>query len=351
MDNLKNKRNHLLDIARIIAVLAVVMIHSSATFVTNYELYTNEFIFGNLFDSIARIGVPLFLMISGALFLDENKKITIKSVLSKNVKSLAFITIIWAIMYSAVYNVIFPLLTSKTISVKSFFISIVNGHYHMWYLYMMIGLYIITPFLRKFVSKENKNLVLFFIIISFVVQFLFPTIDKVCALHLDIDFIGKWIDKFHLDFFGGYITYFLVGWYIVHVGVGLKYLKYIIYCLSLISLLIIVFYVDFTGNYTIAYENIGALVFVYSLGVFLAINNIKISFKEKTIRILAKLSKLTFGVYIIHIIVLALFNTLLPYINHSAIYIILCFIIVVSVSFIGSYIISKIPILKNIIRA
>ena len=327
MENLKNKRNHLLDIARIIAVLAVVMIHSSATFVKNYELHTNEFIFGNLFDSIARIGVPLFLMISGALFLDENKKITIKSVLSKNVKSLAFITIIWAIMYSTVYKGIFPLLTGKNISVKSFFIGIVNGHYHMWYLYMMIGLYIITPFLRKFVCKENKSLVLFFIIISFVVQFLFPTIDKVCALYFDIDFIGKWIDKFHLDFFDGYITYFLVGWYIVHVGVGLKYLKYIIYCLSLISLLIIVFYVDFTGNYTIAYANIGALVFVYSLGVFLAINNIKISFKEKTIQILAKLSKLTFGVYIIHIIVLAVFNTLLPYNNHCAIYIILCFII------------------------
>lgn len=351
MENLKNRRNHLLDIARIVAVFAIVMIHCCSGFVQIYKLHTNEFIFGNLFNSIARIGVPLFLMISGSLFLDERKEITLKCVMTKNVKNLTIITIVWASIYSVTYNIIFPLLAGNAVNSKNIIVDILNGHSHMWYLYMIIGLYITTPFLKKFVYKENKNMVLFFIIISFVVQFLLPTIDKVCALHLDIDFIGEWIDKFHLDFFSGYITYFLAGWYIVHVGVGPKHHKNIIYCLSLISLLIIVFYVNFTGNYAIAYENIGALVFVYSIGVFLAINNIKINFKEKTIGILAKLSKLTFGVYIIHIIVLFMFNKLLPYSEHSAIHIIFSFIVVVSVSFIGSYIVSKIPVLKNIIRA
>jgi len=81
-----------------------------------------------------------------------------------------------------------------------------------------------------------------------------------------------------------------------------------------------VLFVHYTGDYKTAYNNIGASVFVYSLGVFSAINNIKINFKEKTIRIIVRLSKLTFGVYIIHVMVLSVFDKLLPYSGHSAIY-------------------------------
>ena len=351
MDSMLYKRNYSLDIARIVATLTVVMIHCSGTFVKNYKQYTSEFIFGNLFDSISRIGVPLFLMISGSLFLDERREVTLKNILFKNIKSLAIITIIWASIYSAVYNVMFPLLIGKSINVKSVLRGIVNGHYHMWYLYMIIGLYIITPFLRKFVCKENKSMVLFFIIISFCFQFLTPTINAVCKLGLNLSFINRWLDKFHLDFFGGYITYFLVGWYIIHIGIKKKWLTYVIYFMGAVALASIVLFVHYTGDCDTAYNDIGASVFVYSLSVFLAIKNIKINFKEKTIRILAKLSKLTFGVYIIHIMVLTVFGKLLPYSEHSAIYIIFCFICVVSVSFIGSYIVSKTPILKNIIRA
>ena len=158
MDSMSYKRNHSLDIARMVATLTVVMIHCSATFVANYKQYTSEFIFGNLFDSISRIGVPLFLMISGSLFLDEHREVTLKGIFIKNIKSIAIITIIWAIIYSSVYNVIFPLLTSETINAKGFLNGIVKGHNHMWYLYMIIGLYMITPFLKKFVCKENKGI-------------------------------------------------------------------------------------------------------------------------------------------------------------------------------------------------
>lgn len=351
MENLKNKRNYLLDIARIVAVLAVVMIHCSASFVINYKPHTSEFVCGNLFDSIARIGVPLFIMISGSLFLDERKEITLKYVMTKKVKNLAVITIIWATIYSVVYEVIFPFLTSKSINGKSIFDGIVNGHYHMWYLYMIIGLYIITPFLKTFVCRKNKGMVLFFIIISFVSQFFTPVINASCELGLNLSSINIWIDKFHLGFFGGYITYYLVGWYITHMGIKRGWSTCIIYSLGAVALAFIILFVHYTGDYTNAYENIGAPVFVYSVALFLAINNIKINFKEKAIQIIEKLSKLTFGVYIIHVMVLSMFTKLLPYSNHCAIYIMLRFIIVVCVSFLGSYIISKIPVLKKLIRA
>ncbi len=351
MDSSINKRNYTLDIARIFAVLAVVMLHCSAGFVSDYKIYTAEFILGNLFDSIARVGVPLFLMISGALFLDENKEVTLKGILSKNVKNLAIITVIWAVIYSLAHNVAFPLLTGGSVSIRRVLVDTVTGHYHMWYLYMIIGLYIITPFLKKFVCRENAKMVLFFIMISFAAQFLLPTIDKLCIRYLGIDYIGIWVESFHLDFFGGYITYFLAGWYIVHVGIKQKYVRYSIYALGLMSLLFIIFYVQLSGDYTTAYENVGAPVFVYAVSVFLALNNIKFNLKEKTAKKLEKLSKLTFGVYIVHALVLTVFGRVLPYSNNCVLYIALCFATVLCVSFLGAYIMSKIPLIKKLIKA
>lgn len=351
MDSTLCKRNYPLDIARIVAVLMVVMIHCSTSFVANYQPFTVEFSFGNIFDSISRIGVPLFLMISGSLFLDEHREVTLKNILFKNVKSLAIITILWAIIYSAAYKFIFPLLTGNTISVKSIIGSIINGHYHMWCLYLIIGLYIITPFLKKFVCKENKDMVLFFIIISLCVSFLTPVINAICVLGFDLSFINTWINKFHLNFFGGYIAYFLAGWYIVHIEIKQKWLMYVIYFLSAVSLVAIVLYVHFTGDYTNAYQNISVPVFLYSVGVFLALNNINFNLSEKTAKKLEKLSKLTFGVYIIHVLILDMFIKLFPYSRYGALYIIVSFAVVVFVSFLVSYIVSKIPVLKKIIKA
>ncbi len=343
----KHTRNSAMDIIRIIAVLAVVMIHCASHFVSRYNPNTTEFVFGNLFDSIARLGVPLFLIISGALFLDERKEVTLKGILSKNVKSLAIITMLWAVIYALMYQVVFPW---PNVDVKNFLLAVLKGHYHMWYLYMIMGLYIITPFLKKFVSKENKNMVLFFILFSFSVKFLLPTVDQICVRFWNMDLIGVFLDKFHLDFFGGYITYFLTGWYIACVGIDRKYQKYILYLLAALSLAFIFVYVHFTGHYNAAYENIGAPVFLYAVGTFLALSSINWQLKEKTAQKLAACSKLTFGVYLVHVLLLYTFRKTFPYDASPVLYILICFVCVVSVSFLFAYAISKIPIVKKIIR-
>lgn len=344
-------RNYLLDIARIVATLAVVMLHSSSRFVSYYNPQSVEFLFGNLFDGMSRLGVPLFLMISGSLILDENKNITLKSILSKNIKNLAIITVIWSIIYAAIFNVVMPLLNDQTVNVKSFLVKAVCGHYHMWYLFMIIGLYMAVPFLRAFVRKENKKMVLFFILVSLCFEFLTYMINALCKLGIDLSIINKWLGIFELDFFGGYIAYFLAGWYITHIGIKQKWLRYFIFVLGAASLAFVILFTQYTGDYKNVYQNIGLPVFIYAISVFLFINNLKFKFKEKTVLILAKLSKLTFGVYIVHPIVLHVFISLIPNKVFVGIYIVFSFAVVVFVSLIFSYIVSKIPVVKNIVRA
>ena len=158
---MKNERNIALDVTRIIAVLSVVMIHTSAGLVTSYEIGSPEFMWGNILDSVSRIGVPLFIMISGSLMLDENRNVSIKGLLSHNIPNIVVLLIFWSGFYSIYFNVVAPTMRGETVNFRNALFSFIDGYYHLWYLFMIIGLYFITPFLREFVRKENKRLVVF----------------------------------------------------------------------------------------------------------------------------------------------------------------------------------------------
>ena len=72
---LTNNRVCSFDLMRIIAICAVILIHISADYVKSYPNDSIEFISNNILCSCSRFAVPVFLMISGALMLNEEKKL------------------------------------------------------------------------------------------------------------------------------------------------------------------------------------------------------------------------------------------------------------------------------------
>ncbi len=343
-----NSRNISLDIIRSIAIAAVLMTHISAPFVGgSFEIGSLNFIWGNIFDSISRIGVPLFVMTSGALMLDEKRIITIKDLFSKRIFRLILLLIIWSGLYAIVYQVAIPVLNGTSINIKSIISSWFFGHSHLWYLYMQIGLYTALPILKKFVCKKNKDIILLYIIISLLSQFTIPFFEAL-SLHFEpIENIILFINKFELGFFNIFVTYYLSGWYIVHIGISQKIKRYIIYTASTLSMLIIIFYVNLTKNYVFAYSNSNILVFLYSIGVFLAINNLNIKSNSK---LFTKISNCSFGIYLIHMAVLTVVNYFLPNDIIAPYYMLIIFIIVFLISFCLIFLLSKIPILKKLIK-
>lgn len=100
------KRIYYLDILRVIACMAVVMIHASSGYVTK-DFGGFNFWVGNVFDSFARIGVPLFVMISGSIMLDKDYSYNNK--LIKHIVKLIIFFIFWSALYDIVYNIMVPL--------------------------------------------------------------------------------------------------------------------------------------------------------------------------------------------------------------------------------------------------
>lgn len=339
-----------LDMARIVAILAVVMIHASAKLVISYSTNTKEFVLGNFFDSISRVGVPLFLMISGALMLDENKEITMETILKKNIKNIVILLIAWLLIYSTLFSLIInPMLYGDTINLKSVVGRLYSGHYHMWYLYMIIGMYLITPYLRCFVRREKKNMVLCFIAVSLVAQFIAPVTDILSSFWQPFAYISSFISKFNLKFFCGYPVYYLTGWYIVHIGFDKKIMKYGIYIASILSVIITFLAVQITGDYNNGYSNTNIFIFMYSVGVFYALFNMKIELNQRKEYIIEMMSKLTFGVYIVHPIFLDVLKVIIPLTN-PLLHIILVFVLTIVISFAVCYIMSKNAITKKLIR-
>lgn len=158
-----------LDVVRVFATVAVVFLHVSAEVVTEI---TNTTTFSwwaaNLYDSIVRWAVPVFVMISGALLLGPSHKETFTQFYRKRATRIIIPLVFWTAAYFAFVSHYYG-----QIELKSALISIALGkpYWHLWYLYMLVGLYIVTPFLRTYVSSSSvkERYALIMVIFTFAV--------------------------------------------------------------------------------------------------------------------------------------------------------------------------------------
>ena len=339
------ERKLYLDLLRVIAIAAVVMIHVSADYVI-YPGNTMDFTIGNIFDSISRLGVPLFLMVSGALILDENREFNCK----KKILTLLLPWGTWSFLYALVYKVALPIWRDEPLSLLEAVADFVKGHFHLWYMWAIIGLYLITPILRKFVKKENTHIVVYFMALSLLFQFTKPLI---ALLFEEIGFISHMesthayiFENLNLDFLGGLTTYYLAGWLLANVKLKKSTIT-ILYVVGAFSLICTIMITQMLPHqYALTYSYSGLFVFFYSVAVFLLVKEMCFD-RESSHGAVIGLSNLSFGVYLIHMFVLISVSCVLP--RHAG-YIPVIFLLTVVISTVISYVISKIPLLKKIIR-
>ena len=130
-----NNRIAYFDAIRAFATIAVIMLHVCAANWYAWPVTASSWITCSAYDSVVRWCVPCFIMISGALFLD--KKINLKRLYSKNIFRIVVAFVFW----SAIYTFVPSLINNGENKLLTF----LEGHYHMWFLFTIIGLYIISP--------------------------------------------------------------------------------------------------------------------------------------------------------------------------------------------------------------
>jgi len=307
---------------------------------------TLQFLAGNFFDSISRFAVPFFVMLSGYFMLDEKKELPVSKIKYKILK-LIFLTAVWSAFYALCFE-----------SVKHFFSKFVYGYYHLWYMYMLIGLYLITPVLRLFVKEINKSYIYYIICLGIIFKFVPGILDLFFAHDNEVTRFAK---LFQLGIISVYLVYYLIGWTLRFVDFKLikSYLKHII-LLCITSLSVIIYgtlFVHCVNNkpYKIFYASGNLPVLIYSVSLLLIIfyfcSKFKNNISDKIRLIITKLSSMTFGVFLVHAALLNLWTSLLKNNIQNPIFkILLLFILTIISSFLVIYVLSKIKYLKELIK-
>lgn len=155
----------------------------------------------NFFYSLSRNGVPLFFLLSGFLLLSRQEPTGI--FFRKRAAKILIPFIVWSIVYDVVWNHAFAESGFTFTAVVDLFLRILRGPRaaHLWFFYSLIGLYAFTPILRIFAAHAKKSDVWYYIGVWMLCM---P------ALFILTEFT-PFKNGFELQYFTGYVGYFLLG--------------------------------------------------------------------------------------------------------------------------------------------
>ncbi len=154
--NGKLPRDTGLDLLRVLAGVMVVLIHTASQNWYALPPSAPAWQAMNIFDSMARPAVPLFLMMSGALMLAPEKELSIKKLWLRYIPRLAGAFMLWSVVY-ALYERTSAFTATTGVTITSIVKSAVIGQYHLWYLPVIILLYTLLPVLRAVLNDSNAN--------------------------------------------------------------------------------------------------------------------------------------------------------------------------------------------------
>lgn len=339
------ERKYYIDILRIIAIIQVINLHITAPFFDNVDIFKTDIWWcSSIINTLSRISVPIFIMISGALLLgdDGNKKVDF--FLKKRFNKVLLPFIFWGMFYYILNN---------NYSVKGFVIALLENRleYHLWFMYYIIGLYLIFPLLKIYMENASKSKIIYFVMLCCIPGII--SLVNYC-FNVDINII--------LPGVSGCIGLFLLG-YLLDQEIIKQKNRIIIYILGIVSLIFTILgtYIlsNNLGNPTqILFDNWGINIIIMASSFFIFIKYLCINLKmknNKINKIIITMSKLSFGIYLVHAYILRLFfeGKIFPEIatrlEGGFLGFTIRFLIIYCISYIIIFIISKIKYLRRLV--
>ena len=312
-----------LDLLRIIACFLVILLHVSAEYVVKIEdcpstFLLNKWQIGNIYNALTRSAVPLFVMISGAFMLDPNRAVTNEKIKNKFFK-LVQIYLFWSVIY-LIFHAFGRYIQKGNLegytSIGVIVMKILAGSYHMWFFYLLGGLYILVPLFRV-ITKESK-LMHYFLVLSFLVTFFIPNLQLLPSFIV----ISTITDQFDFQMVKGYSFYFVFGYFLKNYFRTKAISKKILY--TVITSFILAWSITVYGQWVINinrtslveafYNNffITTMIEAFTLFVISLYLNQTFSFRGNRI---SKLASYTMGMYLLHALVLSTMSELFFFSN------------------------------------
>ena len=319
-------RDYSLDIIRVIACLMIVLMHSPMP-----GLGTSGVVLCGI-SYLTAPAIGLFFMVSGALLLkkDMERSLDTRNFFRKRFSKIIMPVVFWSLVGWGL----------ELCGVNNAELSI------LWFMYSLAGVYLLTPVLSRWLSIADVKEVEFYLLLWLVTLFV-PFAKRFIPVN---ESDTSWLYYFH-----GYVGYYVLGFYLQNYlernqSVGRKMMfSLVLVCISIvlpISLFVLNIEVDFYSLFWYLSITVSLqCVAWWSVVKRLMRNVLQIPM------IIVELSKLGFGIYLIHILVMrnVLWGTVWMQSMNGLLQIVICTIMTFTISALISLGLSKIKYVKVVI--
>jgi surface polysaccharide O-acyltransferase-like enzyme len=278
------------------AFLYIILFHGSSLTISEEQICT---IMINLW--LWRL--PTFAMISGVLFLNPQKEISLKKLFTKYILRIVLALFLFGVPYAFLeifFDAHYRFNAGQT---GQAIINVLQGKTwdHMWYLYMITGLYLFVPLLKIFVMYTSKRILEYVLIILFIFTSLIPSLQNSLSIYFGI----------YIPVNSVFVFYFLLGHYIHQYDIRVN--NKVLLLMSTLYLLLVVLFIPnspFTnGDCPFCFYNqISPFIVMITFAVFCLVRQ-----NIKTNKFHDFISKQSFGIYLIHPLFLHIFYKLLKF--------------------------------------
>ena len=199
------------DLIRTVAIVGVILLHAANDLTISQMNLLEIFRWTtvDVYQSVGRIGVPLFLLLTGALLLQPSKlNEPIKVFFKKRLARIGLAFIFWGAVYFAWDFLVVHQINSQPITTGSIVQGILTGpYYQFWYLYLLLGLYLLTPIMRVVIAHADRSIIKYLLVLWFLGASVLPVFGLFTTYHLDSNVLT----------ITGYVGYFILGAFLMTV--------------------------------------------------------------------------------------------------------------------------------------
>lgn len=356
----KSKRIFYFDALRTLAILSVIIVHVYAVtrihVMADYGMIPSlRWIFSQIAGNCFRIGVPLFLMLAGALSL--GRVWTIRDFLGKRIPRIVGPFVFWSLVTGAIAVIIsyyfgFTFINSFDqnsilMFFKGVFMATSPGFSPYWFFWMILGTYLIMPIFNKWLLHSELVEAEYFLAFWLITCLFDFTLDA----QFPID----------LSYFTSPIGLSVAGYYLRHTErkiLNNPYFALSMVIITVIATVIALIYLSSASEMYIFHRYSFPLA-ILVMSVFLLFKNfnrfnINLDFNEKVTKtvkgIIFTIAKYSYGIYLIQGLFLCIYVKIIPYTGFYSNFIIVFLLIVLS-SMITMYILDKVPYVNKVIGA
>ena len=333
-DHTKYKQIPYLDLLRFTAISCVILLHiiSGITDTIPEQMTVGQLGIYHALKSFCTIGVPIFFMISGTLFLSPEKELSLKTLLQKYLRKIVLALVLFGTFFAIIELVIVHKTFSPTFLWQGFFNMLCgNSWAHMWYLFALIGLYLFLPLLKIFTAHADKQTYFYLLLLLFIIGSLLPTLETAWQLKFG----------FMMPVTGVCLFYYMCGYYIHTYAKKTDSYKRISIAVLIVLALFLIYNCVIAGNYFWSYESpviVAMSILIYYLATF----------RQRNFTLFSKLRDYYFGMYLVHTVFLNLaykWFHITPLLLGGYILIPVFFVGVFGLSLLTAWVMKKIPLL------